>query len=350
MENKGKRLSTFDLVRGICMLSVVGCHFDEGLFRKINFTFNLPAFFLIGGFFYSVNRGRLKDRTVRMLKPYVFSVLLIAAVDTLKVPAGALLRGYDFPVLQTMWERFRYWLLAGLYGSGLRIDFFSLRLPYIGAIWFLLAHIWNMVFMELTWAGTKRLPEEKRPLALMIVSVVLFVLGWWSAKFTWLPLSVQAACCSFFLFALGYVLKPHLPALLHNRKAMLLCGFLWAVQLAHSIVKGHMDMVRCLYPFFLMELIGGAGGDLLLLAGGDRWERSGKFVKLRKFFEWIGRNTLPFLCFHLVEMSIVPWQRLDALGLNYVLENAIIFNLKVVWGVFWVYVVNRVKPLRKIFF
>ena len=83
--NQKRRLSTFDLVKGICMLSVVGCHFDESLFRKINFTFNLPAFFLIGGYFYSVNSGRLKGRSIRLLKPYLFTVLLIAAVDTMKV-------------------------------------------------------------------------------------------------------------------------------------------------------------------------------------------------------------------------------------------------------------------------
>ena len=101
LSDKKKRLSTFDLIKGICMLSVVGCHFDESLFRKINFTFNLPAFFLISGFFYSVNCNRLKERTIRLLKPYVFTVLLIAVVDTLKVPAGSLLLGYDIPVIQT---------------------------------------------------------------------------------------------------------------------------------------------------------------------------------------------------------------------------------------------------------
>ena len=203
--------------------------------------------------------------------------------------------------------------------------------------------------MELTCAHTGRLQAHQKRNVLIGVSIALFVVGWWTAKYTWLPLSIQAACCSFFLFAVGFVLKPFIPDLLHSRKAIALCGLIWTVQLTHSIIRGHMDMVQCYYPLFLLELIGASAGDLVLLSGGDVWERSGKFIRLRHFFEWIGRNTLPFLCFHLVEMSIVPWQRLSAFGLPDVVEKTLIFNLKVVWGVFWIYAVNHFKPLKKIF-
>ena len=227
-EQNRKRIGVYDLVKGFAMLCIVAGHLSDGVICRFVFTFHVPVFLLIGGIlFHSYWKDRLSERIMVLLKPYVFTVAAIIFLDVIKqyilgIASGTAL---GFKEILTIITR---WLLAGLYGSGSRGDFFSLKMPVIGAIWFLLAYVWILLFMELGLHATKKLERDKKTTVIGAAVVSLFVFGWWSAKYFWLPFSIQAACVSLPFFAAGHAVKRRLLGLIQNIKITIIAVVIWA--------------------------------------------------------------------------------------------------------------------------
>ena len=123
LENK-QRISTFDLLKGFGMLCIVAGHLFDGFVYLFVFTFHVPLFFLIGGYFYHGEREKWKRHIRRLLKAYLFAVLSVLVLDLIKNLLQGMAVG-NTPGFQEIGGLVSYWLLAGLYGSGSRNDFLS---------------------------------------------------------------------------------------------------------------------------------------------------------------------------------------------------------------------------------
>ena len=348
MLEEKQRIGTFDLVRGFAMLCIVAGHLFDGFIYLFVFTFHVPVFFLIGGYFYCSDRAKLKGRIQRLLKPYLFTVLAVAVLDVVR----ALIRGLyvgSMPGFQKIGELIFHWILAGLYGSGSRRDFFSFNLPVIGSIWFLLAYVWVLIFMELMQAQTGKLDDCKKSRVEIAEVLALFLVGFWSARITWLPLSLQAGCVSLLFFYLGHLEKQDLHRLVRNKVVIAVSCVVWGIAVVFSVRHDFMSLVRCAFPDLPINILGACAAELVLLSVAETLENHDLLPRARAWMEWIGRNTLPFLCFHLIEMKIFPWTLFDRLGWNPALEQILIYCLKLIWCVLGVVAVHRIKPLKRVF-
>jgi len=104
-KSKTKRLQYVDIARGIAMICIILGHLGNPAINRVVFTFHVPIFFFITGYFTSTKRSKNKIRT--LLVPYAISCLAIIILGTM---LGA---HYGDAA-----SAFKGWLSASLYGAG----------------------------------------------------------------------------------------------------------------------------------------------------------------------------------------------------------------------------------------
>jgi len=140
-----ERVQYFDIAKGIGMLSVIVGHMELTSVNAFVFTYHMPLFFLISGWFFKDAPGKMKKNMRHLLLPYVITVLVMGFVGGLKEFIKECVKRNGGDPLQIFWDT----LLSGLYGSGSRTDtLFGFDIPAIGAIWFLLALFWGFILLK----------------------------------------------------------------------------------------------------------------------------------------------------------------------------------------------------------
>lgn len=290
-DEKG-RIVALDIAKGLAMLIIIAGHLGSFPITRFVFTFHVPLFFLLSGYFYRYKSG-LKDKIVRYIKPYIFTVVLLLLLGELKnvirILAG---RGNINDLITTL----EHWCAAGLYGSGSKTYFLEWHIPIVGAIWFLLALIWAILIMQFIC---------KKPLALWkqeAVMLSLFAIGYFSAFLTWLPFSIQAGFSALLFVFIGYEVKRRNLKVYDKKEAILLSIILWAWSIYLSFSNDHMSLVRSCFPDMLNNILGACAASYLMILLCKNLEGSVIAPFLIKF----GRYSLVVLCFHLIELTYFP--------------------------------------------
>lgn len=188
---------------------------------------------------------------------------------------------------------FRNGMLAILYASGNEHNspFF---IPSIGAIWFLWAMFGALVIFQ-TIANMK---------LRHLVAVILFYCGILSSKYVWLPLSVQAAMTAVLFMDIGYSFKGRIIGGGYNSFFIYLCLCL------DFIFSGKVLMVCGEFPLPILNILGAVGGSCVIFC-------IAKYVKktcsIKGFFSFCGKNSLVFLCIHIIELDFFPWGKIKIL-------------------------------------
>ncbi len=79
MENEKSRVRYLDIARGICMISIVLGHLGNSSINRIVFTYHIPIFYLIAGYFSKKESipDYLKHKAKTVLVPYYISAALV---------------------------------------------------------------------------------------------------------------------------------------------------------------------------------------------------------------------------------------------------------------------------------
>ena len=296
------RNRTIDIARCIGIFSIIIGHFGIYAIVRIVFTYHIPIFYLITGYFVKKENmvPLIKKKAKSLLVPYTITccvvILLSCIYEVIK-------RG-NVPAI------FGLWFKASLYGAG-----GSYHLPAgftgIGAIWFLWASFWGSIFLQkcLNWKIQYRL----------LWIGVLFAFGYITAhKTIWFPFSFQAGCCSTLYMYIGYCARrcdKELKAKL--RRVSILAFMIWIAFIYYfdSFYLVQNDFGRGL-PNIIASLC--ACYCIILISG---WldHLGGMIAGVMAFF---GRNSLVMLCVHLTEMNLVDWWsvvgRFERLGLSHI--------------------------------
>ncbi len=292
-----KRLRQPDIARGIAIICIVLGHLGNNSINRFVFTFHVPVFYLLSGYFLN-EQDSLKD----YLRKRSRSLLLPYAVTCLGVILMALLLNRFITVPQPAGAVFRRWLGAALYGAG---D--SYQEPFviqgIGAVWFLLALFWAGLGMQCLL----KCAPGVRP---VIVALVFFLSGL-SRRLFWFPLSIQAGGTGLLFVYLGYLGKDLLPAFQTQRREIRLAALLGAFWVWGSFIRDfrsfwlvHSDCGRGVVDIF---------GSLcacacVLYLSGMIEKRTGRIAGT---LEYLGKYSLLVLCIHTIELELLPWHRLE---------------------------------------
>ena len=288
-----KRIGYIDVARGIAMISIVLGHLGQPNFNRVVFTYDLPIFFLISGYFFDTDSS-FSTFMVRKLRqlivPYCFTCLLYL------ICSSCMNAAYHEPWNANLSSR----LIACLYGAG---DSWPqpFNISAIGAIWFLWALFWTSVALKLLL--------RLKPILRIASVAVLFCLSCWSWRIIWLPLSIQAGGCALLFVYIGYLLRKLLPKLRNasisfeiKAAGALLALAMW-VWFIHTFTA--FWLVHCEIGNGMSDIIGSLCGCVVLLLLSrciERWARP-----LAAPLAFYGRYSLIFLSIHLVELNCVRY-------------------------------------------
>lgn len=263
-----------------------------GIVVAVCFSFHMPLFFILSGYFMHPDR---RFRWVREAK----ELLLTYAVTAAAVVVGGtvvsfLTSGQMGNAVETGW----LWLKAAVYGAG---DLSPLTLwPVefrIGALWFLLALFWGHLFLHLLY----RLRGFWRPAAVL----ACFVIGYASARFVWLPLSLQSGMCAVLFLYVGHVIRKRgvLAWMIGHPWVWALLGAVWLIDIwkfsGFSLAMNQYGATP------VLSFVGSFAGTFCVI--GLSMLVSNGVPAMGRGFAFCGRSSLALLCVHLCEDNIMPW-------------------------------------------
>lgn len=320
-----KRIQYFDIARGIGIICVVLSHtlLDsqriDGLsfgvaatwIFRICFSFHMPLFFILSGYFMRPNRKfRWRKESDELLATYALSSVAVIILNAIR-------EGINH---RSVLDGIRKWVVAAFYGSGAGFSNGTWEVKYpIGATWFLLALFWAHLIISLA---------DKTPMPWMII-LISFLVGYTLGQHIWLPFSLLSGMSASLFVYIGRMIRQ-----------------------ADSVTKLQSKSISSLIMWILLILVwfiaiirfDEFGLATNRLGGHPAWSIAGAIAgtmtvvgisilidyvpKVSEVLSLIGRGSLALLCIHMVEMNVFPWARM-------ITALDVMFGHRMLWMMFF---------------
>ena len=289
-----KRTRYLDVTRGIAIISVVLGHLNNFAICRVVFTYHLPIFYLISGYFLESRLAIpvfIRKKARRLLVPYYVSCLALIPCYMLR----NLALGHD-PL-----ARFRDIIVEILYAAG---DNWSkpFSIKAVGPLWFLWALFWGELMLRL-------LLKCKAGVRIAVVAAI-FAVSCWSWRLIWLPLSIQAGGCALLFIYLGHLLRQCLPTLTARPisgevkaagTVLALAMWLWMVRNFTAFW-----LVHCEIGHGMADVLGSVSGCAILVLVSRAVDV--RLDGVAKLLAFLGRYSLLMLVLHFLETQCIPWK------------------------------------------
>lgn len=308
VELQNARLKYFDVAKALAIIAVITGHtairyasvspagFGAPAAIALTFSFHLPLFFIVSGYFLHIDRPFAWQHEFKMLAvPYIATAVAVV----LGIGITNLVYHDSGSTKQLLLD----WANAALYGAGdIPANPLWPQPLRIGAIWFLLALFWSRLVTVLAYKANKLTP---------VVVATVFVVSLFSVRYIFLPLSIQAGLAATPFVYLGSLFKKHdfitkasnsLPCL-----AISLLVWGWAV----FGFKG-WGMAMAAYGTTILDVarncLGGAASSLFVLCLCKKLEtKLSPNNTIWNALAMVGTITLPIMCVHLFEDDVYRW-------------------------------------------
>lgn len=188
-----ERNLTIDVAKGLTIILMLVGHCDSishGLFKLI-FSFHMPLFFILSGYFFKQKNTRqlAKNDFRKLVVPYMMTIMATALFATITPPIS----------LNSFWHK----ILGGFYGC---IGSYRMILPshtlncHAGPEWFLLSIFWCRLYFNVLFQIKKEY--------YLLLSFALFLLFWLLGMLIVnIPLCIGSGFTGLLFYAMGVKLK-----------------------------------------------------------------------------------------------------------------------------------------------
>lgn len=276
-----ERINYMDIAKGIGILAIILGHTGR-TFITLFFPFHVPLFFFVSGYFLNrieKNSEFVKTKSRSLLLPYVVTSLILI----IERSALSFLNG-DYWVDELLNS-----FCSALYGSGSYENKTIFMIGPIGAIWFLLALLWALVIVKL-------LINVKYIVPIIIIVAFFSVI---SSKIIWLPWSIQSGMVACIYVYLGVWARNRC-----NFDSDILAVVGALVLLAEVLFDVNLSIVQNRFDGYGLSAIGAIPIIYTMIWLSKKIEKNSLCSRILCF---LGKNTLPLMCFHLIELTIYPW-------------------------------------------
>ena len=324
LEKDRKRIEWIDQVRGFSIFLVIYGH-NFPISEKYIYTFHVPLFFLISGFFHPVvqNSNSILKRFKSVMIPYfLWSSLL-----------------------------FLFWLFLGrFYGESTNFDLSILK-NFVGVfysqggrdymdwgitMWFLPAIFLTFLFFSLIRKINKLYTQL---IALAIFITVGFTLPYlFHIHFIW---SFDVALVALAFYSLGFFFKSYIINLSKKQSWIFVIVF-GVIHITLFSLNSKVDMYRSIYGNEFLFMINGIAGTIFYLM-------LIKSIPIFKFLSYIGKSTIPILALHLRVLTVIKFMMLIAFGItvfNFTeLQKFSISVIQILILIPIIYLINKYMPI-----
>lgn len=337
---KKERIEYFDVAKGIAIIAVIVGHMGlvargMTLTERFIFSFHMPIFFMISGFFLSDQLEFLKfakKRFKQLIVPYTFTWGMVCVWS---VSEDLVMRRPN------LIENLKMWFLAGMFGAGSDHNNVLERyqIHQIGAIWFLLALFVSLVITRVF------IQYKYSYIGIIVVAIV----GYYSSKYVWLPWSIQPGLVASIFVYLGWACRKKEVLTLRCRKEVLI--LICAIWYISVIFSRGLYMDDNVYGNGILDIAGAIAGSYIIII-------ICKFLckncpTLKNILLFYGKNSLIVLCFHLIELNMFPWGMVYEYIISHGMNDTEYFVIqivgKIIWATAWIMIIRRFSVTRKIF-
>lgn len=339
-QNKA-RIEEFDIAKGISILCVILGHLGIYNVNRIVFTFHMPIFFLISGYFISTKNSFeefLKKKFRGIIWPYGFTCFLICL---LSIPISY----YEH---QDIWNNLFIWICGSFYGAGLPDVpiIFNNYSPFIGALWFLPALFWGtLITRKIIDISPYFSSTENNNISFLIFSVIFYV-GWKTAETIWLPFDIQAGMTSSLFIFIGYLAKKYHVFSYKIPQEWIL--FLLFISIWNMKYFNGLWFVKNYFGNGLFDVIAALSTSFLIM-------KICQYIKLNfriisSVFKWYGKNSIIVLAFHIIELDLFPWNiliaQLDDFFSAHFITILLVILIKIIWVSLGIVIINNCRYLK----
>tara|TARA_B110001450_G_C17653408_1_gene494209 strand:- start:1587 stop:2600 length:1014 start_codon:yes stop_codon:yes gene_type:complete len=274
------RINWIDQARGFAILMVVYGH-NFPVLEKYIYTFHVPLFFCIAGFFHSKNNAliNIKIRFKQLIIPYFIwsSLLYISWVFVTRF------YGESANLLLSPLKNF----IGIFYAQGGR-EYMDWGIP----LWFLpcLFAVYTMFFF-VHKIHSKNL---RTVLFLLLIFTGFLIPNYFDFRFPW---SFDVALVALCFYSFGYFLKNYLTTL-NKRNAILLLVTTLLMHILLYFFNTKVDMYRSVYGSQLIFIIAGLSGSVF-------WLMFFKLSPIFNVFSYFGKNSIIILVTHLRVLAVI---------------------------------------------
>ena len=279
--NASDRIAWIDVAKGVAMVAIIMGHLDVSIVDRVVYPWHVPLFFIVSGFFLSLNGSLLeflRKKAKSLILPFVYTAVFVVIALTMK----AMLNGGD--VIGT----FRHMVIAAIYGQGSVKGITPFDIGNIGAIWFLEATFWAVLFVRL--------------FNIWIVGLVALI-SYVSAHYMWLPFNLQSGGLGALYVYIGHALYKKTKLLTVVNKPLLAAGA--ASFLVFYIINPKFFLVKNICSFWSVLASVLIVYSLLVSI---KWLSGNRLVKA--VGSVVGENTLVILCLHSFQLKCFQWDSL----------------------------------------
>lgn len=279
-----------DVLKGLGIFTVVLGHYSipSGLYNFI-FSFHMPLFFILSGYFYKPkdNQQVLRQGWRKLFVPYMFVgvvSIFLSGVNGLRHGEG--MSGFLWGLEATMWGS----------GSHYSKAFFA-DLPVIGAVWFLLA----LFFCKTVYNYLCNATGNKSQYLVIAISLLATV----ACQYVFMPLSLLPGLSAMLFYWVGQKFSEY--------ETRIPSGWGWLI--AYSVIwiaisaNCRMSMVRCFYSCLPLNVIGAVCAFFVLYYAVAPMVQ--RIPVLCRACVYMGKYSLVILCFHLLELNYFPYSKLS---------------------------------------
>lgn len=335
-EAHNTRLDYIDMAKGLAIICMIIGHMAIKNISIFIYSFHMPLFFLISGFFLRRDVA-LSKRFVQLAKPYAFTVLIMLCYALVLSYIT-----YNEHVIGGNWRPLsilKDFIISIFYGSCDNIRLGLHGDNGIGALWFL-----QTLFVA-QWMIHIVLKVKNTIIQLTII-IVLFAIAVISNKYILLPYALQTGASSLLFVYIGYRFKIYITTF--NKLLFIIFLIVWAAYL-YARYSYHIgfDMGYCLYSYPVIDVIGSISATYVII---QCMKMVSKHEFVKNTLSLFGACSLIVLCFHCIERNL-PWGLLSRYEhfFGYSGVQTIIITLKLLWAFFAILFVKRFSILRKIF-
>ena len=333
-----QRKMFLDVARGISMICIVLGHLGVSSLNRIVFTFHLPVFFLLSGYFIDLKRPwkeLLKHKVRTLIVPYYFSCLLMLI-------ASICITVFVYREQYTM-DSLISFLKAVIYSSG---DHWTepFEIPAIGALWFLWATFFGCILL--------RLVTRLKPLLQVPVVFAIFAAGKLTADaFFIFPLSIQPACCALLFMYVGFLVRNTESVFSKTSRALQVFALLFAAWVWIDFIRNFKSfwLVHCDVGRGVIDIFGALCASAVVFFISKLL--ADYVMPVGRALSFLGRNSIIFLCAHVIEMlfpySVLITKLFGEIG--EVPSLLLIILLKFVWIIPVTVLFANVNWIRKVF-
>lgn len=266
MEKIKKRVDTYDIMKFFGIIMVIVGHMTQ-YFSSVIFSFHMPLFFILAGYFYHEKDVRTSfcSDIKHLVYPYIVTALAI------------FLTYFALSFCKSNID-LKFWAIAMLYGSGStnHSSLFLAKVPAIGAIWFLLALFWCKNLFNILFHVSKHWL-----LWSVFASGIAIIIDRFFINLPWAFLPGVGAMM---FYAIGYYVKENGGFLRLNPLLLSIFILVWIA----SFMLSDMSMVRCYYQDILINIIGAIGGTYALFLVSDLISTT--YTRMTKLVIWGGKT------------------------------------------------------------